>query len=298
LGQAEAQRQAEEARKQQEKKKRDLYNKACTDLLNGQRYAQELAAIYQKEQNDYVYYIAQFPSIDWLTEDERKQYQYSDFLQPFTESQKIKLIVIGRERSITMDDIRRLDIDESLTNQGIMDFFNTSLRGNRLGLSEADLDQQFNSYAKAQRSQLLDFFGMAAAMAWVASYNASGLSYSNVSESQFTRFNFNETNSKYNIEGKSSTQVTINNDVLGKPRVGSALKLDEYHAFPDIVDNYAGLATKTPIKNATLYQIEGSLNGVQGRFEWIIDSTGKYAGQVSHRYFVPGGTLNGVPIKP
>lgn len=99
-------------------------------------------------------------------------------------------------------------------------------------------------------------------------------------------------------EGTSSTQVTTNNDVLGKPRVGSALKLDEYHAFPDIVDNYAGLATKTPIKNGTLYQIEGSLNGVQGRFEWIIDSTGKYAGQVSHRYFVPGGTLNGVPIKP
>lgn len=71
-----------------------------------------------------------------------------------------------------------------------------------------------------------------------------------------------------------------------------------YISFNNIVDNYAGQATKTLINNGTLYQLEGSLNGVQGRFEWIIDSTGKYAGQVSHRYFVPGGTLNGVPIKP
>ena len=104
--------------------------------------------------------------------------------------------------------------------------------------------------------------------------------------------------SKLDCEGGSKSEVAINNDILGKPRVGSALKLDKYHAFPDIVDNYAELATKTPINNGTLYQLEGSLNGVQGRFEWIIDSTGQYAGQVTHRYFVPGGTLNGVPIKP
>ena len=255
LGQAEAQRQAEEARKQQEKKKRDLYNKACTDLLNGQRYAQELAAIYQKEQNDYVYYIAQFPSIDWLTEDERKQYQYSDFLQPFTESQKIKLIVIGRERSITMDDIRRLDIDESLTNQGIMDFFNTSLRGNRLGLSVADLDQQFNSYAKAQRSQLLGFAGMAAAMAWVASYNASGLSYSNVSESQFTRFNFNETNSKYNIEG---TRGTVDDFI--KANVNPNFQQNVKNAFT------SDAKATTLTKDLTVYRYHGGTSS--GKSYW------------------------------
>jgi RHS repeat-associated protein len=93
--------------------------------------------------------------------------------------------------------------------------------------------------------------------------------------------------------------VNITNDVLGTPRAGSALKLDKNHAFNNIVDNYAGMANKTSINNGTLYQLEGSLNGVKGRFEWIIDSaTGKYPGQVSHRYFVPGGTLNGVPIKP
>jgi len=35
------------------------------------------------------------------------------------------------------------------------------------------------------------------------------------------------------------------------------------------VDNYAGSATKTSLGNATLYQLEGSLNGEVGRFEWI-----------------------------
>lgn len=96
------------------------------------------------------------------------------------------------------------------------------------------------------------------------------------------------------VEGASKTQITINNDILEKPRVGSALKLDKYHAFNDIVDNYAGAATKTGLNNgATLYQIEGSLNDVAGRFEWITQS-----GNVTHRMFVPGGTMNGVSIKP
>lgn len=99
------------------------------------------------------------------------------------------------------------------------------------------------------------------------------------------------------VEGARKT-ISISNDVLEAQRAGSALKLDKYHAFNDIVDNYAGMATKSSIDSGTLYQLEGSLNGVQGRFEWIIDITGQYAGQVSHRYFVAGGTLNGVPIKP
>jgi hypothetical protein len=86
----------------------------------------------------------------------------------------------------------------------------------------------------------------------------------------------------------------IENPVQGLPRVGSALKTDPYHAFPDVVDNFASGATSTPLQSgATLQQIEGSLNGVAGRFEWIIDN-----GQVTHRMLVPGGTCNGVPIKP
>lgn len=65
------------------------------------------------------------------------------------------------------------------------------------------------------------------------------------------------------------------------------------HGFTDLVDNYAGYATKSEIPNGTLYQLEGALNGVQGRFEWIIQD-----GNVTHRMFIQNGTMNGVPIKP
>ena len=51
--------------------------------------------------------------------------------------------------------------------------------------------------------------------------------------------------------------------------------------------------TKFPIKNGELYQVEGSLNGVNGRFEWITQD-----GFVTHRMFVKNGKINGVPIKP
>ncbi|EGO63605.1 hypothetical protein, partial [Acetonema longum] len=112
-------------------------------------------------------------------------------------------------------------------------------------------------------------------------------------------------------------KTEITNDIIGKPRVGSGLKVDDVspikavdakgrqyivqefpstpqsHGFTDIVDNYAGSATQYDLgKGATLYQIEGSLNGVSGRFEWITQS-----GNVTHRMFVQGGTVNGVPIK-
>jgi len=92
----------------------------------------------------------------------------------------------------------------------------------------------------------------------------------------------------------SDVAASAENPIEGLPRVGSALKLDPYHAFPDIVDNYASLATKTTTPDgADLYQLLGSLNGKAGRFEWIVEN-----GQVTHRYFTGGGTLNGIPIKP
>jgi len=115
--------------------------------------------------------------------------------------------------------------------------------------------------------------------------------------------------------GKGGSK-TITNDILESPRVGSALKIDEIkpiyktdpvtdksnmvqefpagtqaHGFNNIVDNYAGYATKTPLSNATLYQLDGSLNGALGRFEWIIQD-----GSVTHRMFIQGGMMNGVPI--
>ena len=92
---------------------------------------------------------------------------------------------------------------------------------------------------------------------------------------------------------KPKVTSTIKNDVIDLPRTGSALKTDLYHAFPNIVDNYAGYATKSPISNGTLYQLQGSLNGTVGRFEWIIQNQ-----QVTHRMFVSGGGINGIPIMP
>ena len=120
------------------------------------------------------------------------------------------------------------------------------------------------------------------------------------------------------LKGSLSGSRIIHNDILDSPRMGSALKVDEIapvyeidaktgrprivrefpasaqaHGFNDIVDNYAGYTVKTSINNGVLYQIEGSLNGVAGRFEWIIQE-----GRVTHRMFIQNGTINGVPIKP
>jgi len=86
--------------------------------------------------------------------------------------------------------------------------------------------------------------------------------------------------------------------IEGLPRAGSALKVDDgdnpFHGFPGIIDNFSGDSSVTELRHGViLYQVEGSLNGVPGRFEWIVDD-----GAVTHRYFVKGGKLNGIPIKP
>ncbi len=93
----------------------------------------------------------------------------------------------------------------------------------------------------------------------------------------------------------------IDNSVIGKPRTGSANKLpDGQHGFNDIIDNYAGdaakfeIPTKGPggevVRVYELRQIEGSNNGVGGVFEWIVDE-----GNVTHRRFIPGGQVTGLP---
>ena len=88
--------------------------------------------------------------------------------------------------------------------------------------------------------------------------------------------------------------ASLTNPLEGLKRVGSALKTDPYHAFSDIIDNYASVATKTSLRpGVDIYQIEGSLRGEAGRFEWIVDQ-----GEVTHRFFVVGGKVTGVPIKP
>jgi flagellar biosynthesis/type III secretory pathway protein FliH len=102
---------------------------------------------------------------------------------------------------------------------------------------------------------------------------------------------------------ESSTQSkvkNIDNPVIGKPRVESANKIDPTHSFNDIVDNYAGdaakfdIPTKGPggqvVRTSELYQLEGSLRGKDGVFEWIVDQ-----GNVTHRRFIPSGNVTGFP---
>jgi RHS repeat-associated protein len=95
------------------------------------------------------------------------------------------------------------------------------------------------------------------------------------------------------VDGK---QITV---YSGKPKPVAVQEFPptaKSHGFNDIIDNYAGQATKINLnKGATLYQLEGSLNGVSGRFEWIVDLK---LGGVSHRMFVPNGKINGKPSKP
>ncbi|MFR1807542.1 MAG: hypothetical protein ACLSWV_01185, partial [Pygmaiobacter massiliensis] len=101
-------------------------------------------------------------------------------------------------------------------------------------------------------------------------------------------------------EGASGAKKTIdiNNPVLDNIRTGSALKTDAQHAFNDIIDNYAGNATKFTLEggdgiNRTLYQLEGSLNGKKGIFEWIIDPDPTKG--VTHRRFIENVGITGSP---
>lgn len=98
--------------------------------------------------------------------------------------------------------------------------------------------------------------------------------------------------------GGGSKTVDINNPVLDNIRTGSALKGDSLHAFNDIIDNYAGDATKFSLTGGdgverTLYQLEGSLNGKQGIFEWIVDPDPTKG--VTHRRFIEGVGITGKP---
>ena len=45
---------------------------------------------------------------------------------------------------------------------------------------------------------------------------------------------------------------------------------------------------------ATLTQVAGELNGVAGRFGYIVNE----AGELTHQFFVSGGAINGIPIIP
>ena len=88
--------------------------------------------------------------------------------------------------------------------------------------------------------------------------------------------------------------------VRGAKPVGSALKGDAAHrAASFVVDDIASKGTVFRTVGGdgvarTLVQAPGELNGVAGRFEWIVDRSGN----LTHQMFVKGGSINGVPIKP
>lgn len=99
----------------------------------------------------------------------------------------------------------------------------------------------------------------------------------------------------------SESSEEVSNIVIDSPRTGSANKIDDgQHGFSNLIDNYAGSATsfeidtKGPggeiVRTSELLQIEGSSNGIEGVFEWIVDE-----GNVTHRRFIPNGTITGYP---
>ena len=97
--------------------------------------------------------------------------------------------------------------------------------------------------------------------------------------------------------------VTIRNPVVDNVRSGSALwksenMSDAQHHFSDIFDNHALDGSEFVLigddgHTRTLYQVEGSLNGVDGVFEWIVDPDP--AKGVTHRRFIPGQGITGIP---
>ncbi|MBQ3600182.1 MAG: pre-toxin TG domain-containing protein, partial [Lachnospiraceae bacterium] len=100
------------------------------------------------------------------------------------------------------------------------------------------------------------------------------------------------------ISESGGKTADINNPILDNIRTGSALKDDSLHAFNDIIDNYASDATKFLLIGGDgveriLYQIEGSLNGKQGIFEWIVDPNP--AKGITHRRFIEGVGITGKP---
>ena len=96
---------------------------------------------------------------------------------------------------------------------------------------------------------------------------------------------------------KNSKNSEIHNPVVDNPRTGSGLKTNPHHNFNSIIDNYASDAEQFVLTNQkdgitrTLYQIEGSLNGKEGVFEWIVDPNSG----VTHRNFIENGKVTGKP---
>lgn len=118
--------------------------------------------------------------------------------------------------------------------------------------------------------------------------------------SDFDLFFGTEGSMRFDVDLTSlfGSPVAGENPVVNAIRTGSALKADPDHAFPDIVDNFAGLAERFAIEGGDgkvrlLLQLKGSLNGIPGIFEWIVDPDESLG--VVHRRFIRHGRITGKP---
>ena len=59
----------------------------------------------------------------------------------------------------------------------------------------------------------------------------------------------------------------------------------------NVLITWLGESEDVQAYNCFTYQVNGSLNGTAGRFEWIVDK-----GNLTHRMFVNSGTINGRSI--
>jgi hypothetical protein len=98
------------------------------------------------------------------------------------------------------------------------------------------------------------------------------------------------------INGK--TFLEVQHPIIDSIKTGSALKLDPHHAFDNKIDNFVRYASKFSLQGndgicRELYQLEGSLDGVNGVFEWILDPRPEKG--VTHRLFIKDGIITGKP---
>ncbi|MFN7148150.1 MAG: RHS repeat-associated core domain-containing protein [Microthrixaceae bacterium] len=88
--------------------------------------------------------------------------------------------------------------------------------------------------------------------------------------------------------------------IRGARPVGSALKNDAFTRAPTfVVDDIASNGSVYRIIGGdgverTLIQSPGQVNGLAGRFEWLVDDLGN----LTHQKFIKGGSINGLPNVP
>jgi RHS repeat-associated protein len=95
-----------------------------------------------------------------------------------------------------------------------------------------------------------------------------------------------KTASKQTLNPLEGTRYT--EKVYNQMRLNPKTALPDNHAFPRIVDNYAGQGLVTPLKGGdgvirTKVELQGTYNGRKGSFEWIIEGDRT----INHRLFVP-----------